>query len=243
MYLKKKILTMVITAVAVLSLSVTAMAADNGDNDITQRARFQCLVAQRQLAAQNHCLSLEEFKALHDQKVEDGKLTKELAATIIERVEARKAACNSERDTKSVGQCNGERDTKSVGQGNGECGTKSADQGNGECDTKGAGQGNGECDTKSVGQGNGECDPQCVGQGNGECDTQCVGQCDPQCDGKCDTQCVGQCDVQSDGECGCPQDGNGNRILFGGFSKGNSDCPDNVQDFLKARGLACPQAK
>ena len=157
MTLRKKILTMVIAAMTVFALSVTALAADNDDNSITKRERFQHLVAQRQLCVQAGCLSIEEIKTLFAQKVEDGKLSADKAAAILERIEARRAAC----DGQAKANC----------QANGDCNSpvKAPAKAQANC------QAGGDCDY----------DGRCYGQCNGDCDGDCDSDCNSQCNNDC----------------------------------------------------------
>ena len=244
---------MVIAAMTVFALSVTALAADNDDNSITKRERFQHLVAQRQLCVQAGCLSIEEIKTLFAQKVEDGKLSADKAAAILERIEARRAACDGQAkaNCQANGDCNSPVKAPAKAQANcqagGDCNSpvKAPVKAQANC------QAGGDCNSpvnapvkaQANCQANGDCNSpvkvpakaQANCQAGGDCDYdgRCYGQCNGDCDGDCDSDCNSQCN----NDCGS------NGSYFYDLNKNINNCLDNVQCLFKTQIVDCPQAK
>jgi|GEM_PF-5416862 len=253
MKLKKKVLSVIIAATAVLSLSVTAMAADNGDNDITQRERFQGLVAQRQACAQVRCLSLEEMQALLEQKVEDGKLTKEQVASILERIQARKAACDAQGDCPLDGSGNKNAlGGNSLGNGpQADCDGDRPLDGSGNKNALGSnGVGNGpQADCNAQGErlqdGSGNQNGFCANGLDNGLQTDCDG--DRPLDGSGNKNALGGNGLANGTQSDCngdrPQDGSGNQSCFGGNGLSIDECLNNAQVSFQVKGFTCQLTK
>lgn len=249
MTLRKKILTMVIAVTTVFALSVTALAADNDDNSITKRERFQHLVAQRQLCVQAGCLSIEEIKTLFAQKVEDGKLSAEKAAAILERIEARRAACDGQANTQSKDQDNAQvkaqTKAKANDQANCQANTQTKVQANGQANDQGNGDCNGQANCQSTAQTNAQAKGQANCQANNQANDTCTngactnGVCDGDCNSDCDSECNSQCNTQGNSLQGC----GGNGSCFYDLNNNIDNSLDNVQCLFKTQIIDCSQAK